>query len=66
VTEQRDPEYHRLIQELQHLTGVGAVLNTSFNISEPIVATPQQATRTFAASGMDCLAIGPFLVEGRR
>jgi carbamoyltransferase len=61
-----DPLYHRLIQSLAARNGVGAVLNTSFNIGEPIVATPEQAIRTFVRSGMDCMAIGPFLVERRR
>jgi carbamoyltransferase len=39
------------------------VLNTSFNISEPIVCTPEHAVRTFARSKMDALAIGSFLVR---
>ena len=39
-----------------------AVLNTSFNIGEPIVTTPDQALDTFLKSSMDALAMGPFLV----
>jgi carbamoyltransferase len=61
-----DPLYHQLIDEFRRLSGVGVVLNTSFNISEPIVTTPAQAIGTFRRSGMDCLAIGPYLVEARR
>ena len=60
-----NPLYHRLIEQLQQLNGVGVVLNTSFNISEPIVTTPQQALATFARSQMDALVLGPYLVEGR-
>jgi carbamoyltransferase len=55
--------YRRLIEEFQKLSGVGAVLNTSFNLhGEPIVATPKDALRTLEASGADALAIGDFLV----
>ena len=44
--------------------GVGAVLNTSFNIhGEPLVCSPAQAIDVFLRSGADALAIGPFLVE---
>jgi carbamoyltransferase len=61
-----DPLYHALLEEMQRLIGIGAVLNTSFNISEPIVATPEQALQTFCRSRMAALAMGPFLVEGAR
>ena len=43
---------------------MGAVLNTSFNISEPIVNTPEEAIATFGRSGMDCLVLGDHVVEG--
>ena len=57
------PLYHRLISEFFLLTGVPAVLNTSFNIrGQPIVETPLDALATFAATGLDALFIGPFLV----
>ena len=43
--------------------GVGAVLNTSFNIhGEPLVCSPEEAVDVFRRSGADALAIGPFLV----
>jgi carbamoyltransferase len=44
--------------------GVGAVLNTSFNIhGEPLVCSPSEAIDVFRRSGADALAIGPFLVR---
>ena len=64
VSEAAAPLYHRLISEFRALSGVGAVLNTSFNISEPIVNTPAEAIATFGRSGMDCLMLGDRLVEG--
>ena len=58
-----NPLYHRLIGEFEKLTGVPVILNTSFNVKgEPIVTTPREAVRTFFGTGMDVLAIGPFLV----
>ena len=39
------------------------VLNTSFNVrGEPIVCSPEEAVLVFLQTGMDCLAIGNFLV----
>jgi carbamoyltransferase len=63
VREDASPHYARLLREVKALSGVGMVLNTSFNISEPIVCTPEHAVKTFLKSRMDALAIGPFLVR---
>jgi len=63
VRDEVNPIYARLLRELKSLSGIGMVLNTSFNISEPIVCTPQQAVSTFMRSRMDALAMGPFLVQ---
>ncbi len=55
--------YRSVIEEFQKLTGIGAVLNTSFNLhGEPIVATPTDALRTFETTRADVLAMGDFLV----
>ncbi len=60
------PLYHRLAKALGARTGVPATLNTSFNLKgEPIVEAPADAVATFLASGMDALAVGPFLTTGR-
>jgi len=58
-----NPIYARLLQEMKSLSGIGMVLNTSFNISEPIVCTPAHAISCFKRSKMDALAIGPYLVK---
>ena len=63
VSRNSAPSYHRLISEFQRLTGIPAVLNTSFNVKgQPIVETPLDALSTFAATGLDALFIGPFMV----
>lgn len=57
------PLYHELISELGNRTGVPVVLNTSFNIQgEPVVESPRDAIRCFYSTGLDFLAIGPFLI----
>jgi len=63
VREAKNPSYWRLIDEFRRLSGVGVVVNTSFNVSEPIDCTPQDALATFARTRIDCLALGPFLVR---
>ena len=40
------------------------LLNTSFNLrGEPIVASPQDALRTFGRSGLDLLVLENFVVR---
>lgn len=58
-----NPRYHRVISEFCNITGVPMVLNTSFNDSEPIVCTPEDAITTFLKTAIDYLAIGDFLVS---
>ncbi len=58
-----NPLYHRLITAFGARTGVPVLLNTSFNIQEPIVNTPEEAVRTFLRSDMDLLAIGNHLCD---
>lgn len=64
VSERVNPLYYRMIKEFESLTGVPAVMNTSFNLDdEPIVCTPTDAVRTFFSSGIDHLAIGDYFVS---
>jgi len=58
-----NPLFYRLICEFERRTGVPLVLNTSFNDSEPIVCTPEDALRTFRATKIDALILGDFVVE---
>jgi carbamoyltransferase len=52
-----------LLRDVRRRIGVGAVLNTSFNLhGSPAVCTPQEAIEMWKAGGADALAIGPFLV----
>jgi carbamoyltransferase len=59
-----DPLYWELIDEFRKLSGVPAVMNTSFNLrGEPIVCSPTDAIRTFYSSGLDVLILGTYLLE---
>ncbi|MBN1574841.1 MAG: nodulation protein [Deltaproteobacteria bacterium] len=63
VGKEHNRRYYDLIAAFERKTGVGAVLNTSFNIKgEAIVASPRDALRTFWSTGIDALAIGSCLV----
>ncbi len=58
-----NPGYRDIIREFKALTGVGGILNTSFNLHGfPIVGTPAVAIHTLKNSKLDALALGPFLV----
>lgn len=63
VRRETNPRYHAVISEFAQLTGVPLVLNTSFNDSEPIVCSPEDAIHTFLKTRIDYLAIGDFLVS---
>jgi carbamoyltransferase len=58
-----NPLYWELISELEAITGVPVVMNTSFNLrGEPIVSEPKDAIRTFFSSGLTFLALGNCLI----
>jgi carbamoyltransferase len=64
VHESDNPDYCRIIREFRKLTGIGSVVNTSFNIhEEPIVCTPEDAIRAFQIGHLDVLALGPFIAK---
>ncbi len=58
-----DRELHALLEAFGRQTGVACLLNTSFNVDGPMVETPEDAVRTFAASGADLLWLGPTVAE---
>jgi carbamoyltransferase len=65
VERSTNPRYYRLIEEFGRLTGVPILLNTSFNRSEPIVASPEDAIRCFQRTSMDVLVMGDFYTTDR-
>lgn len=64
VTEKTNERYYKVISEFEKLTGIGAVLNTSFNLhGYPLVGTPEQAIFTLENSGLEYLAMENWLVS---
>lgn len=60
------PEYHALISRFQERTGIGAVLNTSFNLhGEPNVGSAVDAITTVDRSGLRHLVLGQLLLTKR-
>jgi carbamoyltransferase len=68
VSKVHSPQYYQLITEFEKISGIPALLNTSFNLhGEPIVDTISDAIRTFSRSGLDHLYINDnYLISKRR
>ncbi|NVO03211.1 MAG: hypothetical protein HXX09_10980 [Bacteroidetes bacterium] len=59
-----DSRVYNLICEFKKITGVGGLLNTSFNLrGEPIVRTIEQAYDDFIKSGMDVLVMNDYVFQ---
>lgn len=64
VSRKTNPAFWKLLMKFREITSVPVLLNTSFNLfGEPVVSTPREAVRGFYCSGIDCLAIGNFLLK---
>ncbi len=67
VSAKINPEYHALIKAFEKITGVGALLNTSFNLhGEPIVESPADAIHTLERSGLQHLLVGNWLISKKQ
>jgi carbamoyltransferase len=63
VTEDTNPRYYRLIEELEKRTGNAVVLNTSLNRrGEPMVCSPEDALNMFYGSDLEYLIMEDVLV----
>lgn len=65
VERDSNPRYWRIIREFAELTGVPAVVNTSFNDNEPIVCAPEEAIDCFLRTHIDVLVMENFLIRKR-
>jgi len=57
-----NPRYYELIKSFENITGVPILLNTSFNVQEPMVCTPTNAINTFLRTKIDYLIIEHFVI----
>jgi carbamoyltransferase len=59
----RHPALHELLSAFHKRTGCPVLVNTSFNVrGEPIVCTPADAYRCFAATEIDVLVLEDFVI----
>ena len=66
VTRDMNPTYYDVIKAFKDMTGEGIVVNTSFNLAgEPLVETPRDAIRSFAAGGFDAMYMQGYLLYKR-
>lgn len=64
VYKEWNPKFYKLIKEFKNLTGIGGVLNTSFNLHGfPMVYSPEDAILVFLNCGLEYLALGPYLLS---
>jgi carbamoyltransferase len=60
-----NPRFYGVIEKFAELTGVPVVLNTSFNLQEPIVQSPENAISCFLRTQMDVLVLGDCYITDR-
>ena len=63
VDRHTNPRFRLLLESFTRLTGVPLLLNTSFNVHEPIVCTPQEAVHCFLRTQVDWLVMGNLLAQ---
>ncbi len=65
VTAAREPAFHELISAFGRRTGrLPALVNTSLNLpGRPPAVTVAEALEVFAATGLDAMVLGPFVVS---
>ncbi len=63
VDRDSNPTFRRLLEAFGRLTGVPVLLNTSFNVNEPIVCSPEDAIRSFLRTQVEWLVLENLLVR---
>ena len=63
INRKQNQKYYDLIKKFKDITGLGMILNTSFNVrGEPMVRTPADALACFFGTDMDILVMDDFVV----
>ncbi len=63
VKKEWNPNYYKILKTFESSIGVGAILNTSFNLhGYPTIGTPEIALWTFENTELDGLILGNYLV----
>ena len=62
VNKNQNPLFYKLIEKFYKITGIPMILNTSFNLHEPIVETVEDALKTFEKTGLDILVVEDWVI----
>ena len=66
ITREQNTVVYDMLKHHFELTGVPAVINTSFNMhEEPIVESPEDAIRCFEKGHLDMLVMGNYVLENQ-
>lgn len=64
ISKKQNLIFYNLIKGFKKITGIGCILNTSFNdAGEPIVETPEDAIITFLSTDIDYLVLGDYVIN---
>lgn len=64
VTREQNEFLYDLLTEFEKISGMGVLLNTSFNVGgKPILSTVKDAIRVFESTKMDCLLMEKFYLK---
>jgi len=64
LEKEENEKYYKIIKIFEEMTGMGGILNTSFNLhGYPIVCSPEDAIHVFKNSGLKYLALENWLVK---
>lgn len=64
VKKEASPRFYKILKEYEKLTGIPALINTSFNMHEsPIVCSPDDALDDYMQGAADFLVLGDYIVE---
>ena len=66
ISKNQNKIFYNLINEFKMITGIGCILNTSFNdAGEPIVETPEDAIITFLGTKIDFLVLEDKVIDAK-
>ncbi len=63
VDKDSNPRFRRLLEAFNRLTSLPVLLNTSFNVNEPIVCTPDEAIRCFLGTRVEWLVLESLVIR---
>ncbi|MBT1695494.1 hypothetical protein KK083_01310 [Fulvivirgaceae bacterium PWU4] len=64
ISKKNNPFLHKLLVEFKKKTGVPILINTSFNLRDPIVESPMEAVNTIVQNkGIDLLILENYIIE---